>query len=236
MPPDQFSAEGQLWGNPTYDWEALRANGYDWWLDRFQRAFEWYDHVRIDHFLGFESYYSVPVGNQATEGEWLPGPGIDLFRRVYEKSGPLPVLAEDLGIITPQVKRLMAEAGFTGMDVVQFFDGDPREWWQPKPGKACFTSTHDTSTLLGWVKERYGLQGEDQADEALCVADELTRRVVGSGADVVSLTLQDVLQLDDSARINVPGTAEGNWKWQARQSDVDASLDRLHELVRMHAF
>lgn len=233
MPPDQFSAEGQLWGNPTYNWEALRANGYDWWLDRFQRAFEWYDHVRIDHFLGFESYYSVPTGKPATEGEWLPGPGIDLFRRAYDKFGPLPVLAEDLGIITPQVKRLMAEANFTGMNVVQFFDGDPRQWWQPKPGKASFTSTHDTSTLLGWVKSRYGLQGDDQADEAMRVADELTRGVVGSNAEVVFMSLQDVLQLDDSARMNVPGTAEGNWKWQARQSDLDASRDRLRELSRM---
>lgn len=235
MPPDQFSEEGQLWGNPTYDWEALRANGYDWWLDRFQRAFEWYDHVRIDHFLGFESFYSVPSGKPATEGEWLPGPGIDLFRRAYKKLGPLPVLAEDLGIITPQVKRLMAEANFTGMDVVQFFDGDPRQWWQPKPGKACFTSTHDTSTLLGWAKARYGLEGEGQADEARRVADELARRVVGSGAGVVFVSLQDVLQLDDSARMNVPGTAEDNWRWQARQSDVDASLDRLRSLVRLHS-
>ncbi len=235
MPPDQFSAEGQLWGNPTYDWNALRANGYDWWLDRFQRAFEWYDHVRIDHFLGFESYYSVPAGKTAAEGEWLPGPGIGLFRRACEKLGPLPVLAEDLGIITPQVKRLMAEANFTGMDIVQFSDGDPREWWQPKPGKACFTSTHDTSTLLGWVKARYGLQGVDHADEAQRIADELTKRVVGSGAGVVFMSLQDVLQLDDSARMNVPGTAEGNWKWQARQSDVDASLDRLRSLVRLHS-
>ena len=226
MPPDQFSAEGQLWGNPVYDWDALRDDGYGWWLDRFARAFEWYDHVRIDHFLGYESFYSVAAGLAATEGEWLPGPGIDLFRRAYEKFGPLPVLVEDLGIITPQVRQLVAEAGFTGMDVVQFFDGDPLQWWTPKPGKACFTSTHDTQTLVGFAKERYG---EEAAER---VADELLARVVRSDAPVAFVSLQDVLQLDDDARMNVPGTAGGNWKWQARQSDLNANFDRMKKLAK----
>ncbi len=223
VPPDQFSAEGQLWGNPTYDWDALAANGYDWWLARFQRAFEWYDFVRIDHFLGFESYYAVPAGAQATEGAWLPGPGIELFRAAYERFGPLPVIAEDLGIVTPQVQQLLAETGFTGMDVVQFFDGDPVQWWQPQPGKACFTSTHDTQTLLGWVKRRYGLggAGEDGAREARRIADELMARVTSSDVGVAFVSLQDVLHLDDAARMNVPGTAEGNWAWQATQRDLD---------------
>ena len=227
MPPDQFSAEGQLWGNPTYDWEVLRDNGYDWWLDRFERAFDWYDHVRIDHFLGFASYYSVPEGKNATEGEWLPGSGIDLFRRAYEKFGPLPVIVEDLGIITPQVKQLIAEAGFTGMDVLQFFDGDPREWWQPKPGKACFTSTHDTSTLIGWVKRRYCEDSDEREDEARAIAEELMARVLGSSADVVFMSLQDALGLDDSARMNTPGTAEGNWAWQASNPEISATIQQL---------
>lgn len=227
VPPDQFAEDGQLWGNPTYDWDALEANGYDWWLDRFERAFEWYDFVRSDHFLGFESYYSVPSGKGAGEGEWLPGPGIGLFRSAYDKFGPLPVIAEDLGIITPEVRRLLAETGFPGMDVVQFFDGDPLAWWRPKPGKACFTSTHDTSTLVGWVKKRYCGDSDDWLEEARRMADGLVSQVVSSPAQVVFLSLQDVLGLDDSARMNTPGTTGGNWQWQAAQRDVDACRDRL---------
>lgn len=165
----------------------------------------------------------MPAGAQATEGAWLPGPGIELFRAAYERFGPLPVIAEDLGIVTPQVQQLLAETGFTGMDVVQFFDGDPVQWWQPQPGKACFTSTHDTQTLLGWVKRRYGLggAGEDGAREARRIADELMARVTSSDVGVAFVSLQDVLHLDDAARMNVPGTAEGNWAWQATQRDLD---------------
>ncbi|NGM16863.1 4-alpha-glucanotransferase [Eggerthellaceae bacterium zg-893] len=271
VPPDPFAAEGQLWGNPTYRWDVLRENGYDWWLDRFGRLFDWYDYVRIDHFIGLESYYAIPAGKTAFEGSWLPGPGIDLFERAYERFGPLPVIAEDLGLVTPAVKLLLARTGMLGMGVLQFADGDPREFWKPDLGKMCYTSTHDTSTLLGWVKSRYGLAGDaggsgdasgagavdssetvsssdsepseatdaagpsassplDAAARAL--AREFMAKVVDSDADVVVFSLQDVLELDDSARMNVPGTTDENWGWQARQADLEACMGRLRRMTR----
>lgn len=223
VPPDAFAAEGQLWGNPTYNWKRLREDGYVWWIERLRRMFDLYDYVRIDHFLGFNSYYAIPAGKTAADGKWVPGPGLEFFQKAYEELGPLPVIAEDLGIITDEVNKLIADTGFPGMDVIQFSDGDPRMHWSPKPSKIAYTGTHDTQTLLGWVKERYGLDGADALDEMR----RLVRTVIDSDAKVAMVPLQDVLELDNSARMNVPGTAGQNWKWQALQADIDAKLPRL---------
>ena len=226
-PPDQFAADGQLWGNPTYRWDAMRADGYGWWLRRLERTFELYDVVRLDHFLGFQNYYSVPRGASAAEGAWHVGPGIELFQRAYEKFGPLPILAEDLGSITPATRALLAQVGCPGMDVLLFADGDVRNGWVPKPGRVAYTSTHDTSTLVGWCATRYGFAEDDARD----LARHLMEEAYDSVADVVMCTLQDAMELGDSARMNVPGVAGGNWRWRADADELAASEPYLRELT-----
>jgi 4-alpha-glucanotransferase len=233
-PPDPFAEEGQLWGNPTYNWSLMRSTGYDWWMRRLGRMFELYDFVRLDHFLGFSSYYTIPQGKSAKEGAWNFGPGIELFRTAYEKFGPLPVIAEDLGIITPAVRALVASTGFPGMDVVQFFDGDVREGYKPAPGKMAYSGTHDTQTLLGWCEQHFfgGDPSNAMGDErAVRLADDLMRKTLGSDATVAMVPLQDVLGLDDASRMNVPGVSEGNWSWQATSEQLEASQERLRKLA-----
>lgn len=227
-PGDGFDPEGQLWGNPTYHWDVLAARGYDWWLARLERAVETYDYVRLDHFIGFSSYYKIPKGKPAREGSFSFGPGLDLFRAAYQKLGPLPFIAEDLGVITPAVRALIAETGIPGMDIVQFSDGDVREGYEPKPGTVTFTGTHDNQTLLGFCQSRFGLEGE----EAIQMADRIAASVLGSKNDVAIMPLQDVLGLDDAARMNVPGVAEGNWSWQAAWEDVVAATGRLAQMAQ----
>lgn len=227
-PGDSFDPEGQLWGNPTYRWDVLAARGYDWWLARLERAVKTYDYVRLDHFIGFSSYYKIAKGKPAREGSFSFGPGLDLFRAAYQKLGPLPFIAEDLGVITPAVRALIAETGIPGMDIVQFSDGDVREGYEPKPGTVTFTGTHDNQTLLGFCQSRFGLEG----DEAAQMADRIATSVLGSENDVAIMPLQDVLGLDDAARMNVPGVAEGNWSWQAAWEDVVAATGRLTQMAQ----
>lgn len=227
-PGDGFDPEGQLWGNPTYRWDVLAARGYDWWLARLERAVKTYDYVRLDHFIGFSSYYKIAKGKPAREGSFSFGPGLDLFRAAYQKLGPLPFIAEDLGVITPAVRALIAETGIPGMDIVQFSDGDVREGYEPKPGTVTFTGTHDNQTLLGFCQSRFGLEG----DEVAQMADRIATSVLGSKNDVAIMPLQDVLGLDDAARMNVPGVAEGNWSWQAAWEDVVAATGRLTQMAQ----
>lgn len=227
-PGDGFDPEGQLWGNPTYRWDVLAARGYDWWLARLERAVKTYDYVRLDHFIGFSSYYKIAKGKPAREGSFSFGPGLDLFRAAYQKLGPLPFIAEDLGVITPAVRALIAETGIPGMDIVQFSDDDVREGYEPKPGTVTFTGTHDNQTLLGFCQSRFGLEG----DEAAQMADRIAASVLGSKNDVAIMPLQDVLGLDDAARMNVPGVAEGNWSWQAAWEDVIAATGRLTQMAQ----
>lgn len=227
-PGDGFDPEGQLWGNPTYRWDVLAARGYDWWLARLERAVKTYDYVRLDHFIGFSSYYKIAKGRPAREGSFSFGPCLDLFRAAYQKLGPLPFIAEDLGVITPAVRALIAETGIPGMDIVQFSDGDVREGYEPKPGTVTFTGTHDNQTLLGFCQSRFGLEG----DEATQMADRIAASVLASKNDVAIMPLQDVLGLDDAARMNVPGVAEGNWSWQAAWEDVVAATGRLAQMAQ----
>ncbi|MDO4183403.1 MAG: 4-alpha-glucanotransferase [Coriobacteriia bacterium] len=212
VPPDDLGPEGQVWGNPTYNWKAMAADGYAWWLARLERSFALYDYVRIDHFLGFSSYYTVPVGKSAHDGMWRYGPGRKLFDAAMAHFGhTLPLIAENLGTITPAVRALVAECGFPGMDVVQFFDGDPRAEYRPAANAIAYTGTHDTHTLTGWCESEYSLNRED----ALHLSRELMRKVANSPADVAIFQLQDLLELGDEARMNVPATTDGNWSWQA---------------------
>ena len=224
-PPDAFAVEGQVWGNPVYDWDVLRKTGYDWWLRRLRRAFDLYDVVRLDHFIGFARYFSIPAGKKATEGSYRPGPGLGFFETAREAFGPLPIIAEDLGLITPGVRALIAACGFPGMDVVQFVDGgDPLAGYQPRPNKIAYTGTHDNQTLVGYAAARY--PGPDAAEASA----EIMRKALASNASICIVPLQDVLGLGDEARMNTPGTAEGNWRWQADAANLEGLAARLRQL------
>jgi len=226
VPPDAFAEDGQLWNTPLFDWERMRQSGYDWWLRRLERAFSLYDYVRLDHFRGFESYWAVPAGKPAAQGAWKPGPGADLFRAAYERFGPLPVLAEDLGTLTPAVRGLLRLCDFPGIDVLQFSNGDPLCGYTPAAGKIACPGTHDNQTLVGWCAQRY------PDLDARQTAQHLLRAVLSSRAEVTILPLQDALGLGDEARMNTPGTTGGNWAWQAREEDLANAAERLSALDR----
>ncbi|WP_455139368.1 4-alpha-glucanotransferase [Thermophilibacter sp.] len=226
-PPDAFAPEGQLWGNPTYRWDILREQNYGWWLRRFSRALALYDMVRLDHFIGFSSFYAIPAGKDASTGSYAYGPGRELFEAARAQFGPLPFVAEDLGVVTPAVRALMCSTGFPGMDVAQFFDGDVREGYVPRPETVAYTGTHDNQTLVGFCESRFGAGRE----EAVGLARDIMDRVLASDADVAIVPLQDVLGLGDEARMNVPGVAEGNWDWRADADEVTAVGGLLAEMA-----
>jgi len=225
VPPDYFSEEGQHWGNPTYNWQQNEQQGFSWWIERLKHSFNMFDHVRLDHFRAFEAYWSIENGKKAIEGRWIPGPGAKLFKAAFDKLGQLPIIAEDLGVITTGVRALIAECGFSGMDVIQFYDSDPILGYQPPENKIVYTGTHDNQTLLGWCAEKYGEQNAKEYSQKLIKSAMLTN------SDVVILPLQDVFGLDDSARMNVPGVAIGNWKWQAADDDFTNHLEWLKKLL-----
>lgn len=224
VPPDYFSKTGQRWGNPLYDWDACAADGYGWWIGRMRTALELYDLVRIDHFRGFEAYWEVPAAEKtAVGGRWVKGPGETLFRAMAEALGSLPIVAEDLGVITPEVEELRDRFGLPGMKILQFaFGSGPSNPYLPHNHvRNCvvYTGTHDNDTTLGWfttlpAKERSAMLAYLGA-EAVEMPWPLIRAALASVADLAVLPLQDILELPASARMNVPGTAHGNWGWRA---------------------
>jgi 4-alpha-glucanotransferase len=238
VPPDAFTDKGQLWGNPLYDWPALRRDGhYAWWSERLRRVFELYDLARIDHFRGFVAYWAVPRGaRDARGGTWKRGPG----RAVFDAAGAtlgrrLPLIAEDLGVITPAVERLRDGLGYPGMVVLQFgFDGDPRSPHLPEnhvEGSIVYTGTHDHDTIRGWwdgldpgTRERV----ERSIDAHGVREDEpqwsLIRLAFASPARLAMVQAQDVLGLGSEARMNMPGTAKGAWKWRLREGALTPDL------------
>jgi len=228
VPPDLFTRTGQLWGNPLYDWPALREDGYRWWIERFRRAFELVELTRLDHFRGFVAYWSVPSHHRtAKEGRWRKGPGAAVFRAAEAELGRLAVLAEDLGVITPAVTRLREELGFPGMVVLQFGLGPTANIHRPRnhPVDAvAYTGTHDNQTALGWWES---LGDDERARTGLDPADpawSLIRLAWSSRAELAVTPLQDVLRLGNEARMNTPGTAEGNWLWRFGARDLTAEL------------
>ncbi len=233
VPPDAFSATGQLWGNPLYDWHAMREDGYRWWIERFRRALDLVDLTRIDHFRGFVSYWAVPKGDEtAQHGRWRRGPGAELFRAVEHELGPLPVIAEDLGVITEPVRRLRRELGFPGMLVLQFaFDGGRDNPYLPEHHEedaVVYTGTHDNDTTRGWWD---ALTVEQRARTPLDPHDpvwSLIELALSSPARLALVPLQDVLGLGGEARMNHPGTSTGNWRWRYGSGDLsDEVADRL---------
>ncbi len=218
--PPAWNDDGQLWGNPLYNWEVMRKNGFDWWMRRFKRVMELYDLTRLDHFMGFESAWGIPQGKKPADGHWVFGPGLELFKTAFEKFGPLPFVAEDLGSLTPAIRALLARCGFPGTDILQYQD-DPMNGYFPPREKIGYSGTHDNETLAGFAAHRY------PALDPVDAARRLMERLFASGADVVMLQLQDILGLDNSTRMNTPGTTGKNWSWQAKDTDFKDAQARL---------
>ena len=232
VPPDYFSETGQLWGNPLYDWAQHEKTGYAWWVSRIKRQLEMVDCVRIDHFRGFESYWSIPAdAENAINGEWLEGPGSKLFKAMQKELGEeLPIIAEDLGIITEEVEALRDEFHFPGMKVLQFGYGDMTDTkyipqFYDTTNCVCYTGTHDNETTLGWyqhqseeVKDRIRRTGNCDGSG---VSLDFIRFALGSIAKYAIFPIQDLLQLDNDARMNTPGVAAANWAFRYEQWQLD---------------
>lgn len=245
VPPDYFSATGQLWGNPVYNWEELQKQDFKWWVQRFEAMLDYVDIIRIDHFRGFEAFWAVEKGEEtAMNGEWIKGLGEELFDTIKQKLGKLPVLAEDLGVITPEVEELRDKYEFPGMKILQFaFGSDPGNPFLPfnYPRNAVvYTGTHDNDTTVGWFKtgsdyEKQNLElylGSISPDG---VHWDLIRLALSSIANQAIIPLQDILGLGNEARMNFPSTAEGNWAWRYRSELLTDELsDRLKVLTRLN--
>lgn len=234
VPPDYFSATGQLWGNPLYDWEAMGRQNYVWWIERFRSMLELFDVIRVDHFRGFEAAWHVPSGEKtAINGTWVKAPGTQLFDALFAALGILPIIAEDLGIITPEVVLLRDRYRFPGMNVIQFaFDSGPSNAYLPHnhhKNSVVYSGTHDNDTTAGWYKSLSAAQrsrvnhyvGSGGGSNAV---ECLLRTVFMSVADTAIVPFQDLLHLGSEARMNVPGTAFGNWGWRFTWDMVSRGL------------
>jgi 4-alpha-glucanotransferase len=245
-PPDGFSADGQLWGNPLYRWDYHRETGFDWWIRRIAYCSELYDVVRIDHFRGFDEYYSIPYGDTtARNGHWEKGPGIALFEAAKNRLGELNIIAEDLGYITDSVKKLVADSGFPGMKVLEFaFDSREKSDYLPytyEKNSVVYTGTHDNETIAGWYA------GLDKSDLKMCTDYMNIDRIPGkeyhwdfirlamlSVSDLCVIPIQDYLGLDNCARINHPSTLGTNWRWRLAKGQLSASLlKEIREMTRI---
>ncbi|MCR5289156.1 MAG: 4-alpha-glucanotransferase [Treponema sp.] len=262
VPPDYFSATGQLWGNPLYDWDTMKADGYQWWIARIRHMLQLVDYVRIDHFRGFEAYWSVPYGEQtAVHGTWIKGPGYDLFAAIKKELGDIPVIAEDLGVITDEVRDLRDKCEFPGMKVLQFaFSPDeakqagmvnaflPHTFTGPC---IAYTGTHDNQTMQGWLcsasDKEVQLVASYCAGEAVSIADaraqvangtlckKLVALVFASTACFALIPLQDVFAIGDEGRMNMPSTTGSNWSWRVSASLLtDAEAQKLHYLSYLY--
>jgi len=244
VPPDYFSATGQRWGNPLYHWESMQADGFDWWIRRFRTQLALFDIVRLDHFRGFEKYWEIPAAAEtAIDGHWVEAPGAALFMRLQEVFGELPLVAEDLGLITPEVDALREAFGMPGMKILQFaFDSGPGNPYLPHNhtvDSVVYTGTHDNDTTLGWylglddarrqaVLEYLGHPGEP-------MPWPMIRAALASVAGLAIMPLQDLLELGSEQRMNTPGVPGDNWSWRFTPEQLPAGLAaRLHQLVEIY--
>lgn len=244
-PPDMFSATGQLWGNPLYRWDYHRETGYDWWIRRISRCYELYDILRIDHFRGFDEYYSIPYGDPTAEfGHWEKGPGIEIFQAIKKALGKREVIAEDLGLLTPSVIKLVKKSGYPGMKVLLFaFDAGADSDYLPhhyEKNAVVYTGTHDNDTIEGW------LQWAKRADVSFAmkylgvrrkkdIRMGMIRAALSCVADTAVIPIQDYLGFDNSARINLPSTLGENWKWRLLPGELTEELaGQMAELARLY--
>ena len=229
VPPDAFSRNGPLWGTPLYDWATARSTGWRWWIERFRRTFELVDLTRVDHFRGFVAYWAVPEGRRtARRGVWRRGPGRELLDAVRDALDSLPVIAEDLGVITPPVERLRDELGLPGMHVLQWafgrVAGNPHHPANHRENGVVYTGTHDSDTAVGWYR---ALPRRERAATGLDPAEphwSLVRLALESRARLAVVPAQDVLGLGDEARMNRPGRPEGNWTWRLEPGQLTDGL------------
>lgn len=244
-PPDCFSETGQLWGNPLYDWKYHKKTGYEWWMQRIAYCYQLYDVLRIDHFRGFDEYWFVPYGDPtAQNGHWEKGPGYELFAVMKKKLGKKKVIAEDLGFLTPSVIRLVKKTGYPGMKILQFaFDaGNDSEYLPHNYDKNCvvYTGTHDNDTTVGFIQN---MPEKDKKfakkylghknDKKLCF--EIVRAALSSCADTAVIPMQDYLELDSSARINIPSTLGCNWKWRMDKEALDPKLaKKIYKMAKLY--
>lgn len=248
VPPDYFSKTGQKWGNPVFDWNALRDNDYLWWLQRMKHNLKLFDLVRIDHFRGLLAAWEIPASDLTAEnGRWQECPGVEFFTRLKVEFESIPVVAEDLGIITQDVKDAMVQFGFPGMKILLFaFDGDILEnpYAPDNHVKECllYTGTHDCNTTLGWFEEELGEESKAKLEAILgkevdssTIAEEMMALAMRSIADTVILPLQDVLGLGSDARMNCPGTTENNWEWRLLPGQWSTrAVEKLAEMTKTH--
>jgi 4-alpha-glucanotransferase len=253
VPPDYFSSTGQRWGNPVYRWDLMARDGYRWWIDRFRMNFRLFDILRLDHFRGFEAYWEIPADKPTAEiGRWVRAPGAALFRTLKASLGDIPVIAEDLGVITPQVEALRDEFGFPGMKILQMaFGADPKALdYRPynyNRHSVVYTASHDHNTTVGWFTAKPGTQTtqspEEIEQERARVLNYLgtdggeinwdfIRLAMGSVSNLAVYPIQDLLGLDTSSRMNLPGTTGGNWEWRMREGMLTPSImARLKEMT-----
>lgn len=241
VPPDYFSETGQLWGNPLYNYQEMEKDNFSWWINRLRHFSKVFDYIRLDHFRGFEAYYTIPYGNKtAIDGAWVKGPGMKLFNQVFKELKDINLIAEDLGFLTKEVYELLRETKLPGMKIMEFgFDvyGDsdhaPHNY---KQHMVAYPGTHDNDTIKGWydalddttknyVKDYLNVQDD------LTIVDDFIKTIFASSADLVIVQLQDHLGLDNSARMNEPGVLGNNWKWRVKQSDL--SLDLIEKIKKI---
>lgn len=255
VPPDYFSATGQLWGNPIYNWDRMRAEGFSWWVERVRASLELFDVVRIDHFRGFAAAWEIPGRDKTAErGRWVEVPGRELFTAIKEALGELPIIAEDLGVITPDVEALRDDFGLPGMRILQFaFGGDAKNIDLPHNyirNSVVYTGTHDNDTTVGWFNSVAGAgstrdAGQVERERRFCLdylnSDgkeinwDFIRALLASIADTAIVPLQDVLGLGTEARMNLPNTTEGNWAWRYRAGALDSEITaRLKKLTQLY--
>lgn len=239
-PPDGFSDEGQYWGNPIYDWKQMENNDFDWWIRRIEESLKLYDYVRLDHFRGFEAYWEIPFGAEsAKEGKWVKGPDKKLFQALVDELGEINLIAEDLGYITSEVEELLKFTAYPGMKIFQHaFTGNEDSEHMPHhftPNTIAYVGTHDNETGFGWYLDSTNQVQRDQIDQYLNrrpgehIVDALNRGIAASVSDVVIYTMQDLLQLGNKARMNIPSTIGNNWDW--RMDDQAITLDLKEKLL-----
>lgn len=233
-PPDSFSATGQLWGNPLYNWEYMKETNYEWWVERIRYCYELYDVVRIDHFRGFDEYYSIPYGDETAErGHWEKGPGYDLFQTIRSKLGKTKVIAEDLGFLTPSVIKLVQKTGYPGMKVLQFaFDSREESDYLPHnypKNSIVYTGTHDNDTTVSWYEalnrhDRTFAKRYLDAPNKSKICEKMIKAVLASVSDTAVVPMQDYLELGGEARMNMPSTLGINWKWRLVPGQINDEL------------
>ncbi len=244
VPPDYFSETGQRWGNPLYRWRRMAGDGYSWWAARLRMTFTQVDAARLDHFRGFEAYWRIPAGEPtAVVGRWVKGPGAAFFKAMQKELGELPIIAEDLGVITPQVERIRDQFGFPGMKILQFaFGGERKSAFLPHNydhNCVVYTGTHDNETTVGW----FGNISEEERDhvrrylarDGHDISWDLIRLAYSSAANVAIATMQDLMKLGNDARMNFPSVESGNWQWRYRPEMLTSEIaERLREITELY--